>query len=409
MRKYFNVTGLCTPDKHYMVDISRKLVQIQRLVDRGFYFTINRARQYGKTTTLVALEKTLADRYLVIRLDFQVLGSASFQNENTFSLAFASCFLKAVWIADKESAADSTALAELCKREGERDCGLDLRRLFQLLQNFCESLQKPVVLMIDEVDSAVNNQVFLDFLAQLRYYYLERAAQNSAAFHSVILAGVYDVKNLKRKLRGDEEHKTNSPWNIAADFDVDMSFDVDDIAGMLQAYESDVRTGMDIGKMAALLYEYTSGYPFLVSRLCMMMDEKLGKESGFASEKEVWTKEGFLAAVRMLLMEKNTLFESLLDKMEAYPSLKQMLRELLFAGKEISYNALDPSIALALMFGFVKKQNHAVVPANRIFDTLLYNFFLSQQETQGEEISLASQKDKNQFVLGEKTLIEAVV
>lgn len=174
MRKYFNVTGLCTPDKHYMVDISRKLVQIQRLVDRGFYFTINRARQYGKTTTLVALEKTLADRYLVIRLDFQVLGSASFQNENTFSLAFASCFLKAVWIADKESAADSTALAELCKREGERDCGLDLRRLFQLLQNFCESLQKPVVLMIDEVDSAVNNQVFLDFLAQLRYYYLER-------------------------------------------------------------------------------------------------------------------------------------------------------------------------------------------------------------------------------------------
>lgn len=141
----------------------------------------------------------------------------------------------------------------------------------------------------------------------------------------------------------------------------------------------------------------------------MMMDEKLGKESGFASEKEVWTKEGFLAAVRMLLMEKNTLFESLLDKMEAYPSLKQMLRELLFAGKEISYNALDPSIALALMFGFVKKQNHAVVPANRIFDTLLYNFFLSQQETQGEEISLASQKDKNQFVLGEKTLIEAVV
>ena len=32
--------------------------------------------------------------------------------------------------------------------------------------------KKPVVMMIDEVDSASNNQVFIDFLAQLRGYYL---------------------------------------------------------------------------------------------------------------------------------------------------------------------------------------------------------------------------------------------
>jgi len=51
MRK-FNVTGLCTPDEDYMVDISGKIEQIKRLVDRRSYFVINRARQYGKTTTL---------------------------------------------------------------------------------------------------------------------------------------------------------------------------------------------------------------------------------------------------------------------------------------------------------------------------------------------------------------------
>ena len=42
-------------------------------------------------------------------------------------------------------------------------------------------------------------------------------------FHSVILAGVYDIKNLKLKLRPDAEKKYNSPWNIAADFNVDMT------------------------------------------------------------------------------------------------------------------------------------------------------------------------------------------
>ena len=44
-------------------------------------------------------------------------------------------------------------------------------------------------------------------------------------FHSVILAGVYDIKNLKLKMRPEETHQYNSPWNIAAKFDVSMELD----------------------------------------------------------------------------------------------------------------------------------------------------------------------------------------
>ncbi|WP_268906370.1 hypothetical protein [Clostridium hydrogenum] len=43
--KEFNVTGLCIPQKHYMVDISLKLHKIIEMVDKGTYFTINRPRQ----------------------------------------------------------------------------------------------------------------------------------------------------------------------------------------------------------------------------------------------------------------------------------------------------------------------------------------------------------------------------
>ena len=87
MAKRFHVTGPCIPTKHYMVDLTQRIEQIQKMVDAGDYFTINRARQYGKTTTLAALAKMLEQQYLVISLDFQALGSAAFQNENTFSLA----------------------------------------------------------------------------------------------------------------------------------------------------------------------------------------------------------------------------------------------------------------------------------------------------------------------------------
>ncbi len=51
MGKRFNVDGLCYPDEHYMVNIDNRLEQIQTLIDDGKYFVMNRARQYGKTTT----------------------------------------------------------------------------------------------------------------------------------------------------------------------------------------------------------------------------------------------------------------------------------------------------------------------------------------------------------------------
>ena len=63
MNKRFNITGSCVPDQHYMVDITERLEKIKEMIDRGDYFVINRGRQYGKTTTLKALNNYLADEH----------------------------------------------------------------------------------------------------------------------------------------------------------------------------------------------------------------------------------------------------------------------------------------------------------------------------------------------------------
>ena len=145
----------------------------------------------------------------------------------------------------------------------------------------------------------------------LRSKYLVR--MNAPTFQSVILAGIYNVKNLKAKIRHDKEHQYNSPWNIAVDFDISMELSENGIAGMLSDYEQDHHTGMDIQKMARLLFEYTGGYPFLVSRLCQIIDEKpLGHTIIEPSQR--WTKEGLLAAEKILLFETNTLFDDLAKK-----------------------------------------------------------------------------------------------
>ena len=72
MAKKFCITGTCVPEKNYMVDISDRIDRITKdYIEQGQYFTINRARQYGKTTTLFLLERKLREDYLVLSLSFE--------------------------------------------------------------------------------------------------------------------------------------------------------------------------------------------------------------------------------------------------------------------------------------------------------------------------------------------------
>ncbi|MCD7832566.1 MAG: ATP-binding protein [Lachnospiraceae bacterium] len=398
MAKIFNVTGACSPARHYMVDPEPRLKKIRKMVDAGDYFSINRARQYGKTTTLRALSEYLKEDYVVVSLDFQRLSTADYASELDFVNGLAREIRR---VTRRRTEIPDETVVELKKYSGEMDVttgkqAFKLAELFDCFSEWCELSEKPVVLIIDEVDTASDNQVFLDFLAQLRAYYLDRDV--IPTFQSVILAGLYDLRNLRRKIRPEEEHKLNSPWNIAAEFDVSMSFSVTDIMGMLEQYETDYSTGMDVKAVSELIYDYTSGYPFLVSRLCKIIDEKISDRERSFRENYVWTMESVHEAVNILLTEKNALFDSLFGKLNDYPEMEGQIFLLLFQGQPIAYNGDNPVIDLLRMFGFVKEENGTMQIANRIFETRLYNYFLAiPKEQEGEMFKLAS-RDKSQFV-----------
>lgn len=395
MGRIFNTAGDCKPHLHYMVDIQSRLEQIKEYVDKGCYFSINRARQYGKTTVLRALKEYLKEEYYVVSMDFQVqMSYAKFRSERAFSSAFAKSFVRLLQAPGPGEM--QNALQKLSDAARQDSGNLELVELFEYVSDICRCSDKPLVLLIDEADSAADNQVFLDFLAQLRGYYIDR--EESPTFQSVILAGVYDIRNLKRKTDSEKEHKRNSPWNIAVEFKVEMSFSREEIAGMLREYEKEHAVGMDVEKMSALIYEYTCGYPFLVSKLCKLMDEEVAGSEGFWQLQTVWTEAGFLKAESMLVGEKNTLFESMVNKLYDFPELKDMVYSILFTGKEISYNVLNQEIDAAAMFGFIKNQGGTAVVANRIFETVFYNLFLTSAESLNSDIYKASLQDKNRFI-----------
>ena len=392
----FNSTGLCVPERHYMVDISGRVAQVRAMVEKGDYFCINRARQYGKTTMLVALRRVLAGDYAVASLDFQALSHADFTTEGTFVGAFAQTLLDNYEHELPEVACK--ALDDLAERDFAE---LTLRTLFRALRSWLKASKLPVVLIIDEVDSATNNQVFLDFLAQLRLQYLQRE-ENPArpVFQSVILAGVTDVKHLKAKIRPDEASKVNSPWNIAADFRVDMSFSAPDVEGMLAQYEADHATGMDIFSVADELVAWTGGYPFLVSRLCQLVDMR-----GLT-----WDRAGVDEAVRLLLKDPDvSLFESLTGKLEDRPALKEQLRAMLMRGEQMAYLPYDETQKLLRMYGFVTERDGRVAVANRIFETLLYDQFIGEERASGSSFFQAGDLGRSLFVEDGRLNMRAVL
>ncbi|MBQ7200569.1 MAG: AAA-like domain-containing protein, partial [Eubacterium sp.] len=162
--KKFNTTALCIPSKHYMVDLTERVAEIRKLIDAGEYFTINRSRQYGKTTTLNAVKDGIKDTYNVVSIDFQGISGSGFESEQNFVKAFCRLLKKNPDIYGQIPDDIKDQIDEIIIRKDEK---ANLDEMLIMLNSWCCESDKPIVLMIDEVDSATNNQVFLDFLAQL--------------------------------------------------------------------------------------------------------------------------------------------------------------------------------------------------------------------------------------------------
>ena len=289
MEKRFRVTGACIPEKNYMVDVGSRVQTIVKIIEHGDYFTINRPRQYGKTTILNELTKALKNDYTVIKTSFEGAGDDLFSTEEFFCNRILKKFSNDIHMSDPSA----SKLLSKYYNNGIK-CFDDLSRA---ITGFINETGKKTVLLIDEVDKNSNSKVFLQFLGLLRNKYLAREAGNDITFQSVIFAGVHDIKNLKLAIRNENESRFNSPWNIAIDFNIDMTFSADEINAMLENYRNDFGLCIDTRIISEQIFKLTNGYPYLVSRICLIIDERLERN---------WTAAGVTEAAKMILDEKST-------------------------------------------------------------------------------------------------------
>jgi hypothetical protein len=364
MKKRFNITGTCRSAEHYMMDDSRRFAGILEMVEFGDYFVINRPRQFGKTTMLFALLRELGknENYLPIIMNFQGISQSHYESPESFARFFFNELKKKLQAeisgfseAQLQSIANIQSLDELSER----------------ITQIVKMTTKRIVLLIDEVDASSNYEPFLYLLGMLRTKFLSRDLPEHYTFHSIVLAGVHDIKSLKFKLRNPEDAQTNSPWNIATDFKVVMEFYPHEIAFMLKQYSEAENVKINYEEMSEKLYYYTSGYPFLVSKLCKTIAEDIlpNKE-----DKTCWTLDDLEKSVQLLMKENNTNFDSLVKNLENNKDLYDLIYRLLLDGEAIPFNTHTPLIRLGAMYGIFKEGKKGLVIHNLIYEQLIYSY-----------------------------------
>ncbi len=332
-----------------MADVSKKLASILKMVDEGAYFIVNSPHKYGKTSLIHSLSNRLivSDQYLVVFIHFQDFDDASFEKEAAFVNAFA------------QKIEDQVGDLKLTSLEGSNKF-MGIRGLSEIITQVVSQTEKETVLIIDEIDHRANSRIFKHFLSVLRAKYLDRHPEKT--FHSVVLEqSVRDPNNYA--IIGRD---ADSPWNIATEFTIDLGFQVAELIPMLEEYQQDRGVAMDPLVIAEQLFYYTSGHPFLTSKLCKVLAEDLKRD-------ETWTKEDVDNAVDYLV--KNNQAESgiLFACLESDPDLYKLVKAIVIDEGFFMFSHYDPSIKLGVLFGIFAEQSRLKIH-NRIYHQVLMGY-----------------------------------
>ncbi|MCX6277548.1 MAG: ATP-binding protein [Bacteroidetes bacterium] len=351
MKRFFNVTGLCNPTDHFMVDPLRGLNKtILDLIDNKYYFTIHAPRQTGKTTLLRALMDQINADGARICLYFSVetAGYRSItiddanKNINRAIIESAKSFLpEGYWLKHFE-------------RAGEMS-------FKDFVMQWTRDLPKALVLLIDEID-ALYDDTLISVLRQLRDGFQLRPG---AFPSSVALVGLRDVWEYKEKVRNnDKSIGSGSPFNIKAESLTISNFSRLQIAGLLQQYTDEGGQSFD-DEVVDLIYLLTGGQPWLVNALAREITDKILEGD---TSKPV-TVEIVEQAKENLIMRRDTHLDSLIDKL--MDARIRPIIDAVISGADVEYDNFNDNLQYAVDLGLIKKSGSGIMISNEIYKEII--------------------------------------
>lgn len=354
--KFFNTAGPVNQEEHYKIDPLHRweIDEILNLIDQKKYFILHAPRQTGKTSSLLALQKHLnkEDKYNSIYANFEIaqfarddaergllaiINEVSGRAEDLFGLDFGIKEYK------KEIISNFSA-------------GTALETLMKYL---CQKSKKPIVFLIDEIDSLIGDTL-ISVLRQIRAGYDKRP---DAFPISIILCGVRDIKDYRIRTKDKEIITGGSAFNIKAKSLRLGNFSKEEIIKLYDEHTN--YTGQKFEKECFdMAWQYTKGQPWLVNALGYEVTYEM-KENRDRSISI--TAEMFEEAKNRLVVSRATHLDQLADKLDEDRVRRVLLPMVL--NEDVRSNKDDEQYCMDL--GLISLTNKGFVISNDIYKEII--------------------------------------
>jgi hypothetical protein len=353
--KFFNTCGPVVSEDHYMIDpLSRiDLIKVMRLIDQKKYFVLHAPRQTGKTSLLKAL-MTHINQATCLYVNVEV-GQAAREDVRDAMASILGMMAKqaALYLGDRW-------LKDNLKRLQSLD-GSQIM-LHTALSEWCEALDKPLVLFIDEIDALVGDTL-ISVLRQLRTGYADRPIGFP---QSVILCGVRDVRDYRIQASSEKESITGgSAFNVKVESLRLGNFSQAETEALLQQHADTTGQIFDPQSRQSI-FQFTMGQPWLVNALAYEVTENMEANQ---DRSVVITDPMVAQAKENLILRRETHLDQLVDKLKE-PRVHRVIAPIL-AGAALSTDMLVDDIEYAYDHGLIEMKPQIRI-ANPIYQELIH-------------------------------------
>ena len=327
--RFFNTEGPVRPDDHYCIPPLERidLDTVLGLVRDKKYFVLHAPRQTGKTSALLALRDMLnaSGDYRCVYADFEVGQAAREDTARAMRALLGELARQArVTLGDKTPDALRSAALETEGADGA---------LIDVLSRWAEADPRPLVLLIDEIDTLIGDTL-VSVLRQLRAGYNQRPAGFP---HSVILCGVVDVRDYRiRSSAANALVLGGSAFNVKSKSLRLGDFTEEEVRALLAQHTAETGQGFTDDAFR-LVRTRTAGQPWLVNALCYdaCFDDRSGRNRSCPI-----TGDDILAAQERLILRRDTHIDQLAHKLRE-ERVRRVIEPILAGADEQSWSEDD--------------------------------------------------------------------
>jgi len=359
MERFFNTAGPQKPDINYTIaPLGRfDLDEVEMLIRQQRYFILHAPRQTGKTSCMLALRDHLNEQgdYIAVYANVEG-GQASRNNVQSVVKSTVDTLANETRLVMQDDKADRAC-------EAVQKTGID-SMLTQFLTLLCQSLDKPLVLIIDEIDALVGDSL-VSILRQIRAGYANRP---KAFPQTVILCGVRDVRDYRIVLSNQDIVTGGSAFNIKTESLRLGNFSQEEIHELYMQHTRETGQVFDEACFP-LIWRATEGQPWLVNAIGREVTYKM-RENRDRSVRII--PEMIERAIENIIYRRDTHIDILIDKL-LEPRVRRVIEPILANEDEVD-NAQIPTddLQYVIDMGLVKvERGKPVRIANGIYREII--------------------------------------